>query len=142
VHRLLLNLSDAVVRSLQYLDVDPDDAPMERQGGYVGLAEGIYVDSRSLQVSIPPRCGEATYGAAFVANRVLHSGVDDVRGHFVAAYGYESEELHAARGETPLRELSRGHADTIDPLAVSPTEAPGGSSPFSWRRRPRDGWPR
>ena len=43
-------------------------------------------------MAFPPRHGASVHGLAFVSNRVLHSGVDDESGHFIAAYGMETDE--------------------------------------------------
>jgi hypothetical protein len=45
-----------------------------------------------LTAVIPPRYGASVNGLVFVSNRVLHSGVDDERGHFIAAYGRETDQ--------------------------------------------------
>lgn len=40
--------------------------------------------------------GTTVHGLAFASNRVLHSGLDDEHGHFIAAYGLET----AVRGQS------------------------------------------
>jgi hypothetical protein len=71
VGRLLLNLSTTEERNLYYLDLDVSAA------------------RPAVRAAIPPRSGQTAHGICFVANHVLHSGVDGPNGHFVAAYGYD-----------------------------------------------------
>jgi hypothetical protein len=51
---------------------------------------------RALRVVIPARRGSRVAGLLFAANRVLHSGVDDAGGHFVAAYGIDATGIAPA----------------------------------------------
>jgi hypothetical protein len=47
---------------------------------------------RARRAVIPPRSGSSVAGLLFAANFVLHSGVDDAGGHFVAAYRIDAME--------------------------------------------------
>lgn len=97
VERLLLNLSSHSERTLHYLDVDSGYVDLVADGSYVRAADPCGLANHSLTANIPPRRGSHVAGLLFAANLVLHSGVDDVSGHFVAAYG--SEEIdHTASG--------------------------------------------
>lgn len=49
--------------------------------------------------TIPRRRDSTVHGLVFASNLVLHSGVDDEHGHFVAAYGIETDASESA----PLR---------------------------------------
>jgi hypothetical protein len=89
VGRILLNLSTTEERTLHYLDLDISAAALTRQGSYVRAADQTEAARFAVRATIPPRSGRITHGIAFVANQVLHSGVDGPRGHFVAAYGYD-----------------------------------------------------
>jgi hypothetical protein len=88
VTRLLLNLSSAYPRSLSFLNVDPEEVPLSVDGGYLYSKEEFSDDSVETIV-IPPREQSALRGILFASNRVLHSGRDDERGHFVMAFGRE-----------------------------------------------------
>jgi hypothetical protein len=85
VARLLLNLSSEDTRTVHFLDIDPFDVDLISDGSYVRVAEPLAHMERAFTVSIPARCGSCVAGLAFTANLVLHSGVDDPGGHFVAA---------------------------------------------------------
>lgn len=41
---------------------------------------------------LPPRLRPSVAGLVCASNMVLHSGLDDANGHFVAAYGIDAEE--------------------------------------------------
>jgi hypothetical protein len=90
VRRVLLNLSSQAERTLHYLDVDPFSVELACEGSYVRAVDpaGLHVYARS--AVIPARRGTSIAGLLFVSNQVLHSGVDDANGHFVAAYGAET----------------------------------------------------
>jgi hypothetical protein len=90
VSRLLLNLSSRADRTLRYLDVDPRSVDLVSQGAYVRAADPQPLMEHVVELVIPPRRGSVVRAAVFASNRVLHSGVDDDRGHFVAAYGAET----------------------------------------------------
>jgi hypothetical protein len=66
------------------------------EGSYIRAADPEDLHRHALIASIPPRSGSAVHGLVFSSNRVLHSGVDDARGHFVAAYGVEEAASEAA----------------------------------------------
>jgi hypothetical protein len=85
--RLLLNLSRSSERSLHYLDVEPWSVALAAEGSYLCAARPAALRRYSRVATIPRRHGAAVHGVAFVSNLVLHSGVDDLDGHFVAAYG-------------------------------------------------------
>ena len=89
VSRVLLNLSARQERVLHYLDLDPSTTTLAIESSYACLGDDNARESRERHIAIPRRSGDAVHGVSFVANRVLHSGVDDHRGHFVAAYGRE-----------------------------------------------------
>jgi hypothetical protein len=90
VARLLLNLSSQSERTLNFLDVDPYCVDLVSDGSYVRVADPLGLAERTRTVVIPARSGSYLGGLLFAANSVLHSGVDDVGGHFVAAYGTDS----------------------------------------------------
>lgn len=89
--RLLLNLSARGERTLHYLNVDPSSVELIGEDGYVRVAEPEAFQPHSLVARIPPRRGSRVHGLVFASNLVLHSGVDDEHGHFVAAYGAEED---------------------------------------------------
>lgn len=89
VRRALLNLNAEHARTLHYLDVDPATVELRAEGAYVRIAEPDSVRHMARQLVIPPRDGNVIHGVDFYANKVMHSGVDDEFGHFVAGYGYE-----------------------------------------------------
>lgn len=90
VTRLLLNLSSEIGRTLRYLDVDTFSIDLAHEGSYVCAADPVPLHCYAQSAVIPPRRGTSVAGLAFVSNRVLHSGLDDACGHFVAAYGVET----------------------------------------------------
>jgi hypothetical protein len=98
VERLLLNLSSRSERTLHYLDVDSCCVDLVADGSYVRAADPRGLANHSLTASIPPRRGSHVAGLLFAANLVLHSGVDDLSGHFVGAYGSEAID-HTASGD-------------------------------------------
>jgi hypothetical protein len=89
VGRILLNLSTTEERSLYYLDLDVSAIALTRQGSYVRAADQKLAARHAVRAAIPPRSGRIAHGITFMANQVLHSGVDGPRGHFVVAYGYD-----------------------------------------------------
>jgi hypothetical protein len=92
VLRLMLNLSSLSERTLRYLDVDPDGVDLVTEGSYVRVADPCTLSTRALTAAIPARCGSRVAGLVFAANLVLHSGVDNAHGHFVAAYGIDEPD--------------------------------------------------
>jgi len=61
-------------------------------------------------------------GVAFSSNLVLHSGVDDVSGHFVAAYGNETKgAMRSASLSRRLPEEDAGTRPRISSRVASPT---------------------
>ncbi len=90
VLRLLLNLSTCSERTLHYLDVDPWAVGLSSQGSYLCAARPADLCRYARVMSIPVRRGSTVHGVAFTSNAVLHSGVDDLDGHFVAAYGTDA----------------------------------------------------
>lgn len=98
VQRLLLNLSSRNERTLHYLDVDSRCVDLVADGSYVRAADPRGLANRALTANIPPRRGSHVAGLLFAANLVLHSGVDDVRGHFVGAYGIDAIDHTASSG--------------------------------------------
>lgn len=98
VGRLLLNFSSHSQRVLHYLDVDPHCVGLISDGSYVRVASPLGLMERALSVVIPARSGSCVAGLAFIANVVLHSGVDDTGGHFVAAYGIDTMETADSSG--------------------------------------------
>jgi hypothetical protein len=96
VERLLLNLSSRNERTLHYLDVDSSCVELVADGSYVRAADPCGLAEHALTANIPPRHGSHVAGLLFAANLVLHSGVDDVNGHFVGAYGLEVDHTASA----------------------------------------------
>ena len=90
VMRLLLNLSPRRERVMHYLDVDPWCVDLVADRSYVRAADPLGLTHRAFTAAIPPRRGSHVAGLLFAANLVLHSGVDDAGGHFVAAYGIDA----------------------------------------------------
>jgi hypothetical protein len=90
VWRALLNLSSASDRVLHYLDLDPAETALDLDGAYASLSDRRAANGHERHITIPRAREGLIHGIHFVANRVLHSGVDDERGHFVAAYGSET----------------------------------------------------
>ena len=89
--RLLLNLSARVDRNLHYLDVDPSSVELAADGSYIYAAQPAAMLSYARVITIPARRGATVHGVTFASNLVLHSGVDDRSGHFVAAYGIDAD---------------------------------------------------
>jgi hypothetical protein len=98
VSRLLLNLNSQSGRALHFLDVDPNCVDLVSDGSYVRAADPRKLMKRAMRAVIPPRSGSRLSGLLFPANLVLHSGVDDAGGHFVAAYGIDAMEIAASAG--------------------------------------------
>jgi hypothetical protein len=90
VRRVLLNLSATHERVLHYLDLNPFTTRLAIQSFYVCLARNEEARGREASVAIPPRNGSNIHGVSFVANQVLHRGLDEETGHFVAAYGLDA----------------------------------------------------
>ncbi len=88
--RLLLNLHQRSDRAVHYIDVDPSSVALAAQGSYLCVAEPAAVRSHARVLTIPRRRDATVHGAAFASNLVLHAGVDDAEGHFVAAYGIDA----------------------------------------------------
>lgn len=65
---------------------------------HIRAADPDNLHRHSLTASIPPRRGLTVNGLVFASNRVLHSGVDDSHGHFVAAYGVDEDASDAGSG--------------------------------------------
>jgi hypothetical protein len=91
VGRVLLNLSATSDRRLHYLDLDVSAVALTSDGSYVRATDQAQAACRTRCTIVPARSGRTVHGVAFIANRVLHSGVDGPRGHFVAAYGYDCD---------------------------------------------------
>jgi hypothetical protein len=91
VGRILLNLSTTQERSLYYLDLGVSAVALTWQGSYVRAADQALAERHGVRAAIPPRSGTIVRGISFLASHVLHSGVDGPHGHFVAAYGYDSD---------------------------------------------------
>lgn len=111
IGRLLLNLSTRSDRSLHYLNLDPGSVELAVDGAYVRVADPEALRSYGLIATIPRRRGSTVHGLVFASNLVLHSGLDDEHGHFIAAYGNETDaSASAARGpklSNALRTRSR-----------------------------------
>lgn len=95
VWRLLINVSDRHSRNLSYLDVNPDSLELETRRGYTHYPHTLG-DLAVTTIAIPPREGSEASGVLFCASRVLHTGRDDEKGHFVAGYGCEELTPQAA----------------------------------------------
>lgn len=93
--RLLLNLSERVDRNLHYLDIDPWSVQLAAQGSYLCAAQPGAMGPYARVMTIPARRGSTVHGVTFASNMVLHSGVDDRDGHFVAAYGIDADPTAA-----------------------------------------------
>jgi hypothetical protein len=91
VGQVLLNLSATEERILHYPDLDVSAAALTREGSYVRATGQAQAVRYARHAAIPPRSGRLVHGISFIANRVLHSGVDGPHGHFVAAYGYDRD---------------------------------------------------
>ena len=100
VTRLLLNLSAESDRKLRYVDVDPFSVELRSDGSYVCAADPASLERFARSVAIPRRQGASVAGLMFVSNLVLHSGVDDPSGHFLAAYGTETRTAVGGCGES------------------------------------------
>jgi hypothetical protein len=98
VVRLMLNLSSRIERTLHYLDVDPYCVDLAVEGSYVRAADPRKLSTRALTTVVPARRGSHVAGLLFAANLVLHSGVDNANGHFVAAYGIDALDDTASLG--------------------------------------------
>ena len=85
VLRLLLNLSVQETRALHYVDADPLTTEFLADESYIRVKDPEQLQTRGGVALIPPRTGGTVHGLAFASNRVLHSGLDDEHGHFVAA---------------------------------------------------------
>jgi hypothetical protein len=111
IRRLLLNLSTRSDRSLHYLNLDPDSVELAVDGSYVRVADPETLRRYSLIATIPRRDGFTVHGLVSASNQVLHSGVDDEHGHFIAAYGIEIDASEPAalgpRVSNALRTRSR-----------------------------------
>jgi hypothetical protein len=90
IHRLLLNLSEARERVLDYLDVDVLTVDLVHDGGYIRPAKTESPLGEARRISVPARDGPVVHGISFVSNRILRSGQDEGGGHFVAAFGFEA----------------------------------------------------
>jgi hypothetical protein len=97
--RLLINLSTTVERSLHYLDVDPWSVELAAEGSYLCAAQPAALHRYACVTTVPRLRGSRVHAVAFASNLVLHSGVDDERGHFVAAYGTEPDAETGSRSE-------------------------------------------
>ncbi|MGI8559088.1 MAG: hypothetical protein ACR2ND_12425 [Solirubrobacteraceae bacterium] len=101
VRRLLLNLSSQEERALHYLDVDPRTTMLVAEGSYVRAEDPERLKTCARVAVIPPRTGTTVHGLAFASNRVLHSGLDGERGHFIVAYGMETADRDGASWRPP-----------------------------------------
>lgn len=90
IMRLLLNLHPRSDRAVHYLDADPSSVVLAAEGSYLCVADPAPLRPHARVLTIPRRRAESVHGAAFASNLVLHSGVDDTDGHFVAAYGIDA----------------------------------------------------
>jgi hypothetical protein len=87
VRRALVNFSASQERVVHYLDLDASTTTLTVESSYAHLGDENVRQGRERRIAIPRRVGDIVHGVNFVANRVLHSGVDGHTGHFVAAYG-------------------------------------------------------
>ena len=74
-----------------YLDLHVSAAALYKEGAYVRAADQALAERHAVRATIPPRPGTNVRGTSFVANHVLHSGVDRPHGHFVSAYGNDPD---------------------------------------------------
>lgn len=119
--RLLINLSTRSDRALHYLDVDPWSVPLEVQGSYVRAANPTDLDRHACTAMVPRRRGSTVHGVAFTSNCVLHSGVDDADGHFVAAYGTEASVAMRSASRPPAPSKAASTRSRILRCSASPT---------------------
>ena len=83
---------------MHFLDVDPYCVDLLSDGSYVRAADPRGFMERARTLVIPARSGSRVAGLLFAANFVLHSGVDDAGGHFVAAYGIDGIDTADSSG--------------------------------------------
>jgi hypothetical protein len=114
VGRVLLNLSVTAERRLHYLDIDVSAATLTSHGSYVRAASEVGFARYAKCAVVAPRSGRTVHGIVFVANRVLHSGVDGACGHFVAAYGYDFD----TRGQQVLPVAAMDHIPERPPMTA------------------------
>lgn len=88
VSRLLLNLSSTYVRSLSFVNVDPEALRLSSEQGYF-YSNAEFPEESVETIMIPPREKHSLHGILLASNKVLHSGKDDEHGHFVMAFGRE-----------------------------------------------------
>ena len=105
VRRLLINLSTRSDRALHYLGVDPWSVRLEVQGSYVRAANptGLHCHART-------------------SNLVLHSGVDDADGHFVAACAMEASLATHSASRLPAPSKAASTRSRILHCSASPTD--------------------
>jgi hypothetical protein len=92
VWRILLNLSTKHPRTLSYIDADPNTVELDYGNGYLHCVDEQAMNERKQSVQIPPRTKTQVSGVLFCSSRVLHTGVDDDNGHFVAGFGCEEPD--------------------------------------------------
>lgn len=122
VLRLLINLSTRSDRALHYLDVDPWSISLEVQGSYVRAANPARLHRYARTATVPRRRGSTVRGVAFISNRVLHSGVDDADGHFVAAYGAEALVATRSSSQPAAPSKAASTRSRILRCSASPTD--------------------
>ena len=87
VWRILLNMSDTGSRKLEYIDQPSEDFEIEFHKGYLHTPDKEALNFvRS--VDLLPRRGDTVSAVVLCASKVLHTGRDDDKGHFVAGYGF------------------------------------------------------
>lgn len=123
--RLLLNLSARSDRTLHYVDVDPWSVDLAAKGSYLCVAHPAALRPYARVLTVPCRCVSTVHGVVFPSNLVLHSGLDDLHGHFVAAYGTEADSSADAwsRDGSPRNAAStwsRNSRCRATPTLVSP----------------------
>lgn len=81
---------------LHYLDGDPRTTELVAEGSCVRAKDPDRLRTRARVAVFPPRLGTTVHGLIFASNRVLHSGLDGERGHFIADYGVETADWGGA----------------------------------------------
>lgn len=89
ITRLLLNFSPDFSRKIGYLVVDPLDAPLKADNGF-RIYDGDPPSRAARTLIIPPRQRGMVFGAIIEVTNVLHSGIEEEDGHFLASYSTEA----------------------------------------------------
>lgn len=99
VWRGLGNLHHSQVRTLEYLDMEPNVEDLQN-GSRQYLQPGDYDPAAIRQVELPPRLARVVHFVVFASNRVWHTGGS--QRHFVAAFGTEESDSNLYAGMSNL----------------------------------------